>query len=152
MKLLSKRSDLALLVSRLIIGGIFITTGWMKVSDMATTIGFFAQMGIPSFLAYVVGYFELIGGVMIVLGLYTCLAAGVLGVIMLFAIWFSRSTGFQGVALPLATLGGLVALHGVCGGRYSLTRGCCGSLACGCGSCGSCACSGGMCKNEPSKA
>ena len=151
------RGDIALLVSRLIIGGIFITTGWLKVSDIAATVGYFAQMGIPAFFAYAVGYLELVGGILIILGLWTCLVAAVLGVIMLFAIWYTRDMGFQGFATPLATLAALVALFGVCAGTYSLKcacggkssllRGCCGST----GSCGkgdSCCCceSSGKCR------
>lgn len=117
--------DVVFLLARLIIGGIFIATGWMKVSDMAATVGYFAQMGIPVFFAYAVGYLELIGGILIILGLYTCLVAAVLSVIMLFAIWYTRGMGFQGFATPLATLAALLALFGVCGGKYSLKT-CCG--------------------------
>ena len=116
----AKRSDGALLCTRLIIGGIFIYTGWLKVSDMAATVGFFTQLGIPSFFAYLVGYFELIGGVMLVLGLFTCLAALVLAVIMVFAVCFTRGMVFQGFATPLATLAALLALFGVCGGQFAL--------------------------------
>lgn len=126
-------------------------SGWAKVSDMASTVGFFAQIGIPAFLAYVVGYVELIGGIMIVLGLWTCLVAMILSVIMVFAIWFTRSGGFMGVALPLATLGGLVALVGVCGGKYAIKCSC-GDSGC-CGSCDSCSdtcsdCSSGTCETK----
>ncbi len=113
------RKDVALLITRLIIGGIFIYSGWEKVSAMSQTLGFFATLGIPAFLTYIVSYAELIGGVMLVLGFWTCLVAGVLSVIMLFAIWYTRAMGFQGFGLPLATLAGLVALFGVCGGKYS---------------------------------
>lgn len=133
--------SVALLVARLIIGGIFISAGWEKVSDISSTIGFFGQMGIPAFLAYAVAYLELIGGIMIVLGFFTCLAAGVLGVIMIFAVWFTRSMGFQGFGMPLATLGGLVALFGVCGGKYSLKCPCGGGNGCQKDSC----CEGGSC-------
>lgn len=129
-----KRSDAALLVTRLILGGIFIYSGWMKVSDMPATIGFFAQMGIPAFLAYAVAYIELIGGVLVVLGAFTCLAAAALAVIMIFAIWFTRTGGMQMFGLPLATLAGLIALVGVCGGKYSL-KDCCGRGCCEDGTC-----------------
>ncbi len=117
-----KRSDVALLLTRLIIGGIFIYSGWLKVSDMATTVSQFGSTGIPAFFAYAVGYFELIGGIMLVLGLWTCVVATVLAVIMLFAIWFTRSMGMQGFGLPLAALAALLALSGICGGKYSLKR------------------------------
>ncbi|HEU0080891.1 MAG TPA: DoxX family protein [Candidatus Paceibacterota bacterium] len=111
-----------LLIVRLIIGGIFIAAGWMKVSAMAMTVGYFAQMGIPAFLAYVVGYVELVGGVLIVLGLWSCLAAFVLAVIMLFAIWYSRSMGFQGMMPPLAVLAGLLSIIESGAGKFSLGK------------------------------
>ena len=145
--LAQKRKHIALLITRLIIGVVFIGTGWLKVSDMPTTIGYFAQMGIPAFFAYIVGYLELIGGIMIVLGLWTCLAAAVLAIIMLFAIWFTRSMGFMGIALPLVTFAGLSSLVGVCGGKYALKD------CCGCGCVDSCGCGeGGTCSSEAPKA
>lgn len=64
---------------------------------------------------------------MLTLGFYTCLVAAVLGVIMLFAIWFTRSMGPQGFMTPLATLAALLALVGVCGGNYALKCACGGS-------------------------
>ena len=120
----NKRKDIALLVARLIIGGIFITTGWMKISNFPATIGFFSSLGIPAFLAYVVGYLEFIGGITLVLGVWTCLSAAVLAVIMVFAVWFTHSMGFQAFGTPLATLAGLVSLVGSCGGKYALACKC----------------------------
>lgn len=143
-----KYRDVAMLLTRLIVGGIFIYSGWLKVADMGATVGFFAQMGIPALLAYTVAYLELIGGVMLVLGLYTCLAAAVLAVIMLFAIWYTRGMGFQGFATPLATLAALLALFGVCGGKYSLKS--CRGSSCGgdsyCGGSSEKCCTGGICE------
>lgn len=111
-----------LLIARLIVGGIFIMSGWLKVSDMAATVGLFGQMGIPAFLAYAVSYLELIGGVLLVLGLFSCLVALVLSIIMIFAVWYTRSAGFQGFGLPLAMFAALLALIPSHGGRYSLDR------------------------------
>jgi len=149
------RADISLLITRLIIGGIFIATGWMKVSDMASTVGFFDQLGIPVFLAYAVGYVELIGGIMIVLGLWTCLVAMILSVVMVFAIWFTKGMGFQGFSMPLVTLAGLVALVGVCGGKYSIKCSCAGFCSSCSGGCSDCSddkdckdCEGGTCGTE----
>jgi len=132
------RADISLLITRLIIGGIFIMTGWAKVAHMDGAIQFFGSLGIPAFLAYVVGYVELIGGVMIVLGLWTCFVAMVLSVIVVVAIWFTRASGFMGISFPLATLGGLVALVGVCGGKYAIKCSCAGFCSSCSGECGDC--------------
>ncbi|HEY0908319.1 MAG TPA: DoxX family protein [Candidatus Paceibacterota bacterium] len=115
------RKDITALVVRLIVGGIFITAGYLKVTEMAGTIGFFGQLGIPAFLAYVVTYAELIGGAFIVLGLWTCISAAVLAVVMLVAVVLSFPGGFQAYSYPLVVLAGLVSLIGSCGGKYSIT-------------------------------
>jgi uncharacterized membrane protein YphA (DoxX/SURF4 family) len=98
----------------------FIFAGYEKVSNMAGTVGFFSSLGIPVFLTYIVAYAELIGGVLIVLGLWTCLSAAVLAVIMLVAVWLTRAGGLQVMMYPLAVFAGLVSLMGSCGGKYSV--------------------------------
>ena len=107
-----------LLVARLIIGGIFIFTGWVKVADMASTIGFFATLGIPAFLAYIVGYLELIGGILLVLGIWTQKSAVILALIMVVAVWLTMAGGFQAFGTPLAVLAGLLSLIASGSGKY----------------------------------
>jgi len=114
--------NLAVLIVRIIIGGIFITTGWMKVFDMVATVGFFNGLGIASFLAYVVSYAELVGGILIILGLWTEIATGVLAIIMLVAIYYVRSMGFQGFMGPLAVLAGLISLIASGAGQYAVKK------------------------------
>lgn len=121
----STQKDALTLVVRLIIGGIFITAGLMKVGGMEMTIGYFAQMGIPAFLAYVVGYAELVGGVLIVLGFFSCYSSAVLAVVMLFAIYYSKGMGFQGMFPPLAVFAGLLSIIASGAGRFGLGD-CCG--------------------------
>jgi len=110
----SKKKDLLSLVIRLIIGGIFVTAGWMKAVDMAGTVGFFSQLGFAAFLAYLVTYVELIGGILVVLGIRTDVAASALAIVMLVAIYVSIGAGFQGIMAPLAILAGLLSVlaHG----------------------------------------
>ena len=121
-KIMHARADIALLITRLIVGGIFITTGWMKISDMKMTLGFFHQMGIPTFLAYIASYGEFIGGILLVLGLWTLLVSAFLIIIMIVAFFETRSLGFQVSALPLAVLSGLVALYGNGAGKYAIKK------------------------------
>lgn len=83
-----KYNDILILISRLIIGGIFLYSGWVKVSDMATTVGYFSQMNIPVFLAYVISYAELLGGLGLILGLWSELASLGLLIIMVGAVYF----------------------------------------------------------------
>lgn len=109
-----------LLVVRLIIGGIFIFAGWTKVADMTSTVGFFATLGIPAFLAYVVGYLELIGGILLVLGVWTQKSAIILALIMIVAVWLTMAGGFQIFSTPLVTLAGLLSLIVSGPGAYAI--------------------------------
>lgn len=117
-----KRADLAPLVARLIIGGIFIYAGWMKVGDMPGTIAMFGQLGLPAWLTYVVSYGELLGGLLLVLGAWFDRVALFLSVIMIVAAWLTRAGGMAAVGLPLATLAGLLALLGSGPGRYTVRK------------------------------
>jgi uncharacterized membrane protein YphA (DoxX/SURF4 family) len=116
---MKNRKDIGLLIARIIVGGIFIMAGWAKVSDMAATIGYFGQMGFSPFWAYLVGYVELIGGALVVLGLWTCLVSVVLTIVMIVAAYVSRSAGFAGMMGPIALLASLVVFATSCGGKYS---------------------------------
>lgn len=117
-KLLS--ADVTLLLARLIIGGIFIYSAYMKMSDMAFTLGGFTAMGIPVFLAYIVTYGEMIFGITLVLGLYNAISTLFLSVVMIFATYYTYSAGFQYYGMTLAILAGTLALHGVGPGKYKL--------------------------------
>jgi putative oxidoreductase len=119
-KIINSRVDLALLVTRLIIGGIFVYTGWMKISDMAMTLSFFYTLHVPVFLVYIVSYGEFLGGILLILGLRTLFVSLFLSVIMVVAFCLTRTQGFQVFGLPLAMLSGLIAIAGCGAGKYSI--------------------------------
>lgn len=83
-------SSLALLVLRVAIGAVFIAHGAQKVFvyGFTGTSGSFADMGVPlaAVAGPLVGLLELIGGVLIVLGLATRVVAAALAVDMLVAM------------------------------------------------------------------
>lgn len=114
------RASVALLVTRIIIGGIFIYSGWYKVTNIAMSIEFFSQLGILTFLTYVVSYSEIVGGVFLIFGLWTMLTSSFLGFIVLAAIFFTQYGGFGSIGLPLATLAGCIAIFGSGPGKYKL--------------------------------
>lgn len=114
------KKGVLLLVVRLIIGGIFINAGWMKVSDMAGTVAQFSTMGIPAFLAYAVGYLELIGGIAVLVGAWAYLASAVLVVIMAVAVYLVYPMGLQMVMTPLVTLAALLGLMASGSGKFSV--------------------------------
>ncbi len=118
-----KSRNIALLIARLIVGYIFITAGWIKISAMAQTVGYFSSMGIPAFLAYFVGYAEFIGGILLVLGLWTEISALILAIIMVVAVYFTIPAGFQMFSMPLATFAVLILVAVSGAGKYSVS--CC---------------------------
>ena len=92
--------------------------GWTKVSNMTATLDSFGAMNLPAFLTYIVSYGELIGGVLLILGLWTAMVSLFLAIIMVAAIYLTRSMGFQVFVTPLAVLSGLLAILGCGGGKY----------------------------------
>jgi putative oxidoreductase len=76
------------LLTRLFVGYFFFETGWSKVHDLDAMAQRFAGWGIPfpAFNAALSGYTELIGGALILIGLFTRLAAIPLFINMVVAI------------------------------------------------------------------
>ena len=100
-KMLYKPS-LGLLLLRLVVGGIFIYMGYLKFHDMAQTIGFFAGLGLGAFWAYLVTIVEFVGGIFMVIGLFTQLIGFLFTIIMIVAI--AKVTGHGGFAASLTPI------------------------------------------------
>ena len=86
---LAKRLDsVALLVVRLTVGVLFVSTGWGKVHNLASVVEYFGQLHIPApaFNATLASWTELLGGSLLVLGLASRLAALPLMVTMTVAL------------------------------------------------------------------
>ena len=163
-----KRRSFGLLVLRIGLGVIFTAHGLSKVQGMDGVVGYFATLGFAPFMAYLVSYAELLGGIALLLGVFTRLAAASLAAIMAVVLLFIKMsapiTGMGGNELELALFVSAVALAFMGGGHFSLGRtvcvccknGKCTSSKCAChvmcesehcsGSCSSCdSCKGGVC-------
>lgn len=86
--------DLALLAARLLLGVILIAHGWQKYNDwgLAATESGFSEMGVPNAglaAAFAIAA-ELGGGVLLIIGLFTPLAALVVVADMAGAFWFAN--------------------------------------------------------------
>jgi putative oxidoreductase len=79
---------IVLLVARLTVGVLFVSTGWGKVHNIEKVAGYFHELGIPApgFNAVLAGYSELICGALLVIGLLTRLATVPLIITMIVAI------------------------------------------------------------------
>jgi putative oxidoreductase len=120
--------DIALLVLRVTTGAIFIAHGAQKLFSfgIGNVSGGFAQSGIPmpEIAAPLVAFTEFVGGIALVLGLLTRLAALGLTFVMLGAIFFVHmKNGFflpNGVEFTVALAGAAIALVTAGAGRLSL--------------------------------
>ncbi len=116
--------NFGLLVLRLTVGAIFIYAGWMKLSDMTMVVGMFTNMGlpIPAVFAYLIAVGEFAGGIGIVLGIFTRIAALGMAVIMVGALLLVHlGMGWDaGTQLVLVLLGANLALAGLGGGQWKL--------------------------------
>jgi putative oxidoreductase len=88
LRFLSRFQPLSLLLLRLALGIIFISHGYPKLAHMGGGMqGFFVQHGLPGYFVYVAGIIETFGGGLLVIGLFTRVAASLLTIEMCVAIW-----------------------------------------------------------------
>lgn len=85
-------------ILRVVLGITFFIHGLSKFQGgIQNTAGWFDSIGLPGFLAYIVGAIELAGGAALILGLGTRIVSALLAIIMLGAILKVKLTaGFMG--------------------------------------------------------
>lgn len=130
-------ADFALLLLRVALGIVFIFHGFSKIQNMDMTIGFFSSLGIPVFLTYAVAWIELLAGIALVLGVYTCVAGVLVAIIMLFAVILVKSkSGFMSAELDMMAFVSAIAISILGPGRFALLKGkCCNIKMCNMSSC-----------------
>jgi putative oxidoreductase len=113
---------------RVVVGVIFVMHGWQKLSmGFDHVAGFLGSIGIPlaKFAAVVLTFVELIGGVALILGLFTRYVAALLAIDMLVAlIRVHAPNGFfapKGVEFPLLLL--VANINLILHGRGALSLG-----------------------------
>jgi putative oxidoreductase len=76
------------LIMRLIVGYVFLLSGWGKLNNLPQVIQNFTEWGIPlpKILTPFVSGVEFFGGIMLLFGLFTRIPAAMLAVVMLVAI------------------------------------------------------------------
>ncbi len=138
--------DIGLLALRVGVGAILIMHGYGKLfggapgmdmfTGMVTGLGFPA----PALFAYAAALTEFVGGIAILLGLFTSVASVLAAIVMLVALFMVKKFSFPAADIDLSLLLSLVAIFCLGAGRYSLAAafkmndgGCCGNGTC-CGS------------------
>ena len=96
--LLGSLKGVALLLGRLAVGLVFLSTGWGKVHNVGKVTEFFTSLHIPApgLNAVVVGWSELLCGAALVFGLFTRLATVPLIVSMIVAILTAKRGDIHG--------------------------------------------------------
>jgi putative oxidoreductase len=144
-----------LLLIRLAVAAVFIYHGWSKFKFMDDTIIFFGTLGLAPFFAYLVASVELLGGVLVLLGAFTCVAGVALAIVMVCSIFLVKvKMGFVAAEPDMLLLAGSLAIALMGAGRYAVMKHCpckwckwCKQSDSGC--CGNCAdckdCKNGVC-------
>lgn len=121
---LNALQPLGLLLLRLALGIIFISHGYPKLIHPSAMHGMFVQHGLPGYFVEIAGVLEVFGGGLLILGLFTRVAALLLAMEMAVAIWKVHSSGgylaIHNYEFPLALAVGCFALATVGAGRISV--------------------------------
>lgn len=133
-KKIGTRTDSALLVLRIALGFIFLVYGWLHVTGLEQFISAFdGKFGFPApvFLATITAWGELLGGIAVLVGVFTRYAGALLAFIMAVAAVFVKLpnglqegrdifglTGFWDLDLTLFAVGIALLLAGA--GKYSV--------------------------------
>lgn len=120
-------NSLIVLISRIFISILFILAGWAKLTAISGTAGYFGSLGLPlpTVTAVLVGLIEFLGGLAILIGFQTRIAAAIvalftIGAILVAHMDFSDGLNVMMAQKNLAIAGGLMALTAYGAGRYSV--------------------------------
>jgi putative oxidoreductase len=84
---MNNKFEMSTLFLRVVLGIIFFVHGLVKFQDGITnTVGWFESIGLLGFLAYGVALLELVGGILLILGLGTRVVSALYAVLMIGAI------------------------------------------------------------------
>ena len=126
-------TDFVMLCGRILLGWIFIRSGFPKLFDMATVGASFPARGIPAWMAYISAPAEFFGGLAILFGFATRYAAVVMVIFVLVASFSShrywdvadaamRRAQDSSFWKNMGILGAILFLFAVGAGRLSIDR------------------------------
>jgi putative oxidoreductase len=120
---LNALQPVGLLLLRAVLGIIFIWHGYPKLTHPNAVHGFFVQHGLPGYFVTIGGVLEVFGGGLLILGFLTRIAALLLAMEMVVAIWKVHSAGgylaVHNYEFPLVLAAACFALATVGAGRVS---------------------------------
>jgi len=125
--------DVLLLLGRVLLGWIFVQSGWGKLMDIPGFVATLPRRGLPDLLGYIAPPVEFIGGLLILFGLATRYTALLMLLFIIIASFSShRYWDFTDAAQRqqqhthfwknVSMMGGQILLFVAGAGRYSLDR------------------------------
>ncbi len=125
----ASQNSIVILISRIFLAILFILAGWGKLTGLEGTAQYFGAIGLPmpSVTAVLVGLVEFVGGLAILIGFQTRIAAVVVALFTIGATLVAHMDFAEGMnALMaqknLAIAGGLLLLAVTGAGAYSVDR------------------------------
>ncbi|KAB0540220.1 DoxX family protein [Pseudochrobactrum algeriensis] len=125
----ASQNSIIILISRVFLAILFILAGWGKLTGLEGTAQYFGAIGLPmpSVTAVLVGLVEFVGGLAILIGFQTRIAAVVVALFTIGATLVAHMDFAEGMnALMaqknLAIAGGLLLLAVTGAGAYSVDR------------------------------
>jgi putative oxidoreductase len=123
-------TSMALILARLLVGWIFLASGYAALSDIAGTAGYFESLGVPApmLAAWGTGIFEVVAGTMLAAGLGQRLVAPALAAFSIVASFLGHYGQGDGAMAfwhaqmflkDIAIAGGLIGLAVAGAGRLS---------------------------------
>ena len=119
--------SIAMLVGRILLSAIFIQAAFSKLMNVSGTIAYLDGLGVllPSVMIWLVIAVELIGGLMILIGLHTRVTATVLGLFCIATAFighsnWSNAMDFQAFMKDIAISGGYFYVAATGAGMISL--------------------------------
>jgi len=125
-KFLNSLQPWGALLLRLVLGSAMIFHGYQKVSSLAALhhfVHYVVTLGLPYWLGYVSAFTEFVGGIVIVLGLFTRLAAALIAINLLvafFIVGIHQSFGSYNYIAELAAIAIMLCFYGA--GALALDR------------------------------
>lgn len=124
---LSRFNDVAILIARIFVAVLFLIAAYNKFKGLGGTTGYMTKLGVPapSIMAPVVAAFELVAGLLLLVGFKTRLVALAIGVFVVMAALLAHTNFADGNQLNhflknFAIVGACLALFVTGGGAYSV--------------------------------
>lgn len=135
---------LGMFALRAITGIILGYVGWMKLQNIASSQAHFVAMHLAPWMATATAWIELVGGIALILGLFTCFFAAIFTIGMIVsAVYAWKAGGFPAAMLPLLLAASAFALKHGGRGKWGIGRHC-GCMFCS-GQSGTCP----VCGHDP---